>query len=246
MPTIFRVCGSALILLSALLHVQAGASVSMETRVVFSGKEKETTVRLSNAGSQPVFVQAWLDNGDMNEDVSAINLPFVLTPAIFRMEPGAAQALRIIHTGEPLPSDKESLYWLNVLDVPPKPLAEEGQGSMQLAIRTRVKMMYRPQGLPGKPESAPDMLVWKVGVNERKQTVLKAKNPSAYVVNLAGIEVQVAGKKLDAGLGYVLPGEEATFVVEGASGIKLLGAKLVYSSVNDWGGNAYHEAVLAE
>lgn len=246
MLAMFRIYGSMLILLSTFFHVQAGASVSMETRVVFSAKEKETTVRLSNAGNQPVFVQAWLDRGDMNEDVSAIDLPFVLTPAIFRMEPGGAQVLRIIHTGEPLPSDKESLYWLNVLDVPPKPIAEEGQGSMQLAIRTRVKMMYRPQGLPGNPESAPDMLVWTVGINERKQIVLKAKNPSAYVVNLSGIEVQAAGKKLDAGLGYVLPGEEATFVVEGASGIRLAGAKVVYSSVNDWGGNAYHEARLTE
>lgn len=242
----FRFYKVLLILLPAFFHMQAGASVSMETRVVFSAKEKEKTVRLSNTGNQPVFVQVWLDKGDVNEDVSTIDLPFVLTPAIFRMEPGAAQVLRIMHTGEPLPSDKESLYWLNVLDVPPKPLVEEGQGSMQLAIRTRLKMMYRPQGLPEKPETAPDMLVWTVGVNERKQTVLKAKNPSAYVVNLAGIEIQAAGKKLDAGLGYVLPGEEATFVVEGAAGIKLAGAKLVYSSVNDWGGNAYHEKKLPE
>lgn len=246
MLTKSRCCGYVLMLLSTLFHLSAQASVAMETRVIFSAKEKEATVRLSNVGTQPALVQAWLDRGNEREEISAIDLPFVLTPAIFRMEPSGAQTLRIIHTGEPLPQDKESLYWLNVLDVPPKPKVEEGQGSLQLAIRTRIKVMYRPDDLPGKAEEAPGKLVWKLAVNEKKQAVLQAKNPSAYVVNLAGIEVRAGGKKLDAGLGYVLPGEVTSFVISGATGVNLAGAQLVYSSVNDWGGNAYHEATLVD
>lgn len=245
MSTKSQCCGWMLLLLSVLFHISAHASVAMETRVIFSAQEKEATVRLTNVGKQPALVQAWLDRGDEHEEISAIDLPFVLTPAIFRMEPSGVQALRIIHTGEALPLDKESLYWLNVLDVPPKPKVEEGQGSLQLAIRTRIKVMYRPHGLPGKAEDAPGKLVWTTAVNEQKQTVLQAKNVSAYVVNLAGIEVRAGGKKLDAGLGYVLPGETTSFVVHGAAGINLAGAQLVYSSVNDWGGNAFHEATLA-
>ncbi|RQO33339.1 pilus assembly protein [Herminiimonas sp. KBW02] len=246
MLTKSRFYGCMLILLSTLFHVQARASVAMETRVIFSAKEKEATVRLSNVGAQPALVQVWLDRGNTQEDISAIDLPFVLTPAIFRMEANGTQVLRIIHTGEQLPLNKESLYWLNVLDVPPKPVAGAGQGSLQLAIRTRIKMMYRPEGLPGKAEEAPGKLIWTVGLNEHKQTVLQARNPSAYVVNLAGIEIRAGNKKLQAGPGHVLPGDMAAFVIDGAVDVKLKGARLAYSSVNDWGGNAFHEATIAE
>lgn len=43
-----------------------------------------------------------------------------LTPPVSRINPGAEQILRIRLTDKnSMPSDRESLWWLNVLDIPP-------------------------------------------------------------------------------------------------------------------------------
>ncbi|PJI52023.1 molecular chaperone EcpD, partial [Methylobacterium radiotolerans] len=58
-----------------------------------------------------------------------------------------------MHTGEPMPQDKESVFWLNVLEIPPKDKAN--QNLLQMAFRSRIKLFYRPAGLKGKAEDAP-------------------------------------------------------------------------------------------
>ncbi|KAI5929298.1 Voltage-dependent T-type calcium channel subunit alpha-1H [Manis javanica] len=96
-----------------------------------------------------------------------------------RIEAGKSQTLRIIYSGEALPADKESLFWLNVLDVPPKAEMEGDSNNLQFAFRTRVKLMYRPSNLPGNAQEAPAQLQWSAGVDANNQPVLKARNPSA-------------------------------------------------------------------
>jgi hypothetical protein len=49
----------------ALCMVGAHASVVINgTRVIYPSDEREVTVKLSNEGSLPALVQAWLDDGD--------------------------------------------------------------------------------------------------------------------------------------------------------------------------------------
>ena len=88
----------------AMFASQADASVVIAgTRVIFPGQDKEVTVQLNNAGQLPALVQAWLDEGDAAASPEAINVPFTLTPAMFRLDPGNGQALRLLHTGAALP-----------------------------------------------------------------------------------------------------------------------------------------------
>lgn len=61
-----------------------------------------------------------------------------------------------------LPKDRESVFWFNVLEVPPKPDAAKAanQSLLQLASCTRIKLFYRPEGLSGIPSDAPLALKW--------------------------------------------------------------------------------------
>ena len=236
-----------LVLMSMLFCTSAQASVKLSgTRVIFDGGEREVTLQLTNDGKLPALVQAWLDKGDERAAPDTIDVPFVITPAVFRIEPGRGQTLRIIHSGEALPTDKESLFWLNVLDVPPKASAGDDVNRLQFAFRTRVKLMYRPAKLPGNAADAPAQLKWSVGTDDAHRPVLKVTNPSAYVVNLAGIELRVAGKSFEVALGHVLPGETASFPIKSADGANFAGAKVLYSSVDDWGANHGHEATVGQ
>ncbi|WP_244136015.1 MULTISPECIES: fimbria/pilus periplasmic chaperone [unclassified Burkholderia] len=235
------------ILVSLLFGMNAQASVTLSgTRVVFPGKEKEVTVQLTNDGKLPALVQAWIDKGNERASPDAIDVPFVITPTIFRIEPAKGQTLRILYTGEPLPANKESLFWLNVLDVPPKVNDKDDINRLQFAFRTRVKLMYRPAGLPGNPWDAPARLKWTLGTDDAHRPVLRAANPSPYVVNLAGVELKSGGKTYAAELGYVGAGETASFPLVGADGVALAGGTVLYSSVDDWGSSHAHEATIAK
>ncbi len=117
-------CGTAWVLLVALV-ADASASLSViGTRFIYPAGVSALTIRVGNVGTRPALVQAWLDRGDETADPSAVTVPFILSPPLLRMDPQETQALQLRHTGEPLPDDRESLFWVNLLEVP----GREGYG----------------------------------------------------------------------------------------------------------------------
>src|SRR5690242_3641075 len=148
----FLLASCAGLLASCLFAFGAHATVVIGgTRVVFPARDGEVTVRLSNVGGTPALVEAWIDHGNPQSTPDKADTPFLITPPLFRMDAHKDQSLRIIATSPSLPADRESLFWLNVLEVPPRPKGQEtiGKNLLQLAIRSRLKLFYRPDGLPG-------------------------------------------------------------------------------------------------
>lgn len=137
-----------LFLLGALASQTAFASVVInQTRVIYPGDMKFVSVQLVNESDKTHLVQSWLDEGDPSAAPEKIKVPFSITPPVVKMDAHSGQTLKItgINTAS-LPADRESVFWLNVLDVPPKP---EGSADnyLQVAIRNRIKVFYRPASL---------------------------------------------------------------------------------------------------
>jgi P pilus assembly chaperone PapD len=65
------------------------------TRIIYTQRDREVTVRLTNDGASPALVQVWLDRGDPKADPTSINVPFMLSPPMFRIDPTKGQSLRI-------------------------------------------------------------------------------------------------------------------------------------------------------
>ncbi len=55
-------------------------------------------------------MQTWIDNGQIDAAPDQIQTPFVITPPISRIEANKGQTIRITHTGEALPKDRESVF----------------------------------------------------------------------------------------------------------------------------------------
>ena len=104
-------------------HYAAAAVVVDGTRVVYPAAKREVTINIRNPGATPSLVQAWLDAGDPHAKPGESKVPFVLTPPLFRIDPTKVQSLRLVYTHDPLREDRESLFWLNVLDIPPRAAA---------------------------------------------------------------------------------------------------------------------------
>ena len=93
-----------------------------------------------------------------------------------------------------VPTDRESVYWLNVLDIPPKADAAADANVLQLAYRTRIKVFVRPAELPGKPEDAPAQLSWKIAAAPNgKGQALSVSNPTPYYVSFSEVDVESGG-----------------------------------------------------
>ncbi|KAG1469524.1 hypothetical protein G6F57_012149 [Rhizopus arrhizus] len=163
------------------------------TRVIYPAQAREVTVQVDNVGDSPALVQAWIDSGDANQTADTSDAPFVLTPPIARVEPGRSQALRVIFSGAQLPADRESVFWLNVLDVPPSPDNADNTGEqnyLQVAFRSRLKLFYRPQGLKGVANDAPAALRWT-----RTGDRLRVENPSPFHVTLAEVHAMTGSSE---------------------------------------------------
>ncbi|NUO71341.1 MAG: fimbria/pilus periplasmic chaperone [Frateuria sp.] len=233
-------------LLSLCLSFAARANVLIAgTRVVFPAQSGEVTVRLSNDNSKPALVEAWIDRGDEHSTPDKVDTPFLITPPLFRMEPHRDQSLRIIYTHEQLPADRESLFWLNVLEVPPRPTGGEvaDRNYLQLAIRSRLKLFYRPEGLAGDPAKAPAQLTFK-DVADRQGHALAVHNPTPYFITLAKAQVDVGGRTYSTDPGMVSPFADLRLALRGLHQAPAAGAAVRFDSINDYGALAPFTATL--
>ncbi len=139
-----------------LLIAQAEAGVTIQgTRIIFPANAQSVSVQLDNSFDTPALLQTWIDTGDINTIPDATKIPFVLTPELTRIEPHSGQVIRIIPTHEPaLPQDRESIFWFNLLDIPPQSKGNEGKNSLSFNVRTRIKLFYRPSSLKMSQEAA--------------------------------------------------------------------------------------------
>jgi len=207
------------------------------TRVIYPEPEREVTLKLTNEGDSPALVQAWIDSGNPNATPEDAQSPFTLAPPLFRLDPKKGQTLRIIHLQQPLPRDRESLFWLNVLEVPPMASGSaEQQNSLQFAFRTRIKLLFRPTGLPGDANSAPEKATWQFVRKEDGRHVLAATNPTPYHVTYIKVKATAHGTEYGNDDGAMAaPGETVEFPIDGTPAASSEPEQVQYSFINDFG-----------
>ncbi len=100
----------AICLYLAFAQAQAGVIIS-GTRQIYAEPRREITVRVSNDDQQAArLVQVWMDVGNAQLTAEHSDVPFSISPPVFRLDPGKSQAIRLAYTQESLPGDKESLF----------------------------------------------------------------------------------------------------------------------------------------
>ncbi len=134
-----------ILLLAALfLSSTAYASISITgTRVIYNESDRSVAVKLDNRGGNTSIVQAWIDNKVTNQAPSDGVSPFLLYPAVSKVIGGGEQYLRIKKIENIANTTTESLYWLNVKDIPEAP-KDKYENYLQLSILSKIKLFYRP------------------------------------------------------------------------------------------------------
>ena len=158
------------------------------TRYIYDSQQQNISFQVTNESNAVYRGQVWIGNGDHNPN----NVYFIAAPAFFQLPAGQTQIVRLINVNHTLPQDKESLFFLNVQEIP---LAIKGQGNaMQIAMDTNVKLIYRPQMLQaGRADAEQKMQLIDVAGKAA------LKNPTPYyfavvVVNNNGKTVKLSSK----------------------------------------------------
>ena len=77
----------------------------------------------------------------------------MVLPPIQRIEPGASSQVRIVKQAatQQLPEDRETLFYFNLREVPPKSGSlKEERSVMQVAMQSRIKLFWRPESIRKK------------------------------------------------------------------------------------------------
>ncbi|MGR7197992.1 fimbrial biogenesis chaperone [Klebsiella aerogenes] len=205
-----------------ITSAQAGVIVG-GTRVIYDGNKKEASLNVKNPDKYSYLIQSWVDN-----ESDGKKAPFIITPPLFRLGATEENKLRIIRAGGNLPTDRESMYWMNIKTIP----ATENQqnaNTLQIAIKTRLKLIYRPQGLSAMSDKTTDQLTW-----HRSGQQLTVTNPTPYYMNFSILKV---GGKVVKDATYVAPKASASLTLPaGAAG------NISWQLINDFGaaGSEHH------
>lgn len=107
--------GFILFTLFTSLNVQAAGGIALgATRVIYPSSAKQTSLTISNSDTKERYlVNSWIENSTGQKEKT-----FIVTPPLFVSEPKSENTLRIIYAGQPLPVDRESLFWMNVKAIP--------------------------------------------------------------------------------------------------------------------------------
>lgn len=203
------------------------------TRIVYNPDSSGATLAIINPQDYPILVQSQVYGEDKQSKA-----PFMVTPPLFRLDGSQQSRVRVVRTGGNFPADRESLSWLCVTGVPPKPEDVWGQDKdgktqapkeatleVQLRINSCIKLLVRPASLKGDVSDIAGQLTWKRAGNS-----LKAINPTPFYMNLK--EVTVGNRKVE-GLDYIPPRGERSFALPGG-----VAGQVQWKVITDYGGDS--------
>lgn len=168
------------------------------TRFIYSEDAAEITIQMTNTGNSPSLAQVWLDEGDASKLPEEITTPFIISPPIARVDAKNGQSLRIKKASDKhiAATDRESLWWLNILDIPSvdKSQATENAAMLNLAIRSRFKFFWRPIGLGDRQNAESKM---EFIANAKGITLV---NPTPFFITVADIVTASGSGLLNEGI----------------------------------------------
>ncbi|MGL4600799.1 MAG: fimbria/pilus periplasmic chaperone [Plesiomonas sp.] len=212
-------------LIIILVAPTAYASISVDrTRVIFDGKNSAMGVTLrNNSETQPYLAQSWMEDENGVKSTERI----VVLPPLQRIEPNGKSQIKFqsLPGLSLLPQDRESVFYLNIREIPPKTKKEN---VLQIALQTKIKFFYRPISIAASKGDKPwqnKIILKRNGSN----TVLL--NPTPYYITVVNVR---ADKKMALERRFkpimIPPFGEITI------GNLSLNGSPVLSYINDYGG----------
>nr|WP_230320752.1 molecular chaperone [Erwinia sorbitola] len=206
------------------------AGISLDrTRLILDGDSQSASANLTNTSQEiPFLAQSWVEDASGKK----ITAPLLVLPALQRINGNEKGVIRVTKTTgiNALPQDRESLFYLNVREIPPK---STKANVLMLAMQSRIKLFYRPAAVIPKIKGQ----VWQDKiVFHKKEKMFIAENPTPYYITLIALTDETSpnqGNKLTSFSGVMISPKSSLDIPVTDSTVK--GFKMMY--VNDYGGH---------
>ncbi|OUY08665.1 fimbrial biogenesis chaperone [Acinetobacter populi] len=219
------------LLFTPVCWFEVHASVILDTtRLIYNDTDKEVSLHVFNSGTYPVLLQSWIDAGNIKSTPEDMDVPFLITPPITRIDSKESQTLRIRYIGRKHDKNQETVYWLNVLEVPPK--SDSSENELNVAYRTRIKLFLRPEILKSLDLSTLVKAVkWNIIGNK-----LNIINSTPFNISLVDINLESNGDKFDIPGEMIYPYSSKLFEYNLSNKVTKSNLKVTLNYLNDFGG----------
>lgn len=202
----------------ATLSPLAAASVTLgATRLIYNESNDSISLSVNDDDKTPYLVQSWVstyanaaESGKPAALTEVSNIPFIVTPPLFKMESGDSNTLNIVKTSQStLPNDRESIFYLNVKAIPGK--VKDNNSSIMISVKSSLKLFYRPAQIEGDKAAN----AWAQLSFQQQGKSLIAKNPTPYYITF--YELVADGNKINEPQNsMVAPYGKLTYPVKGS------------------------------
>ena len=156
------------------------------SRIIFDSDREIVPLKVKNSEKNKVWlIRSWL----VGENEKKKSSEFIITPPLRLLEGEGEVTLRINAIDkEKLPKDRESLFYINVMQIPNKDSEKKANvigGSIQFSITHVIKMFYRPKEIINdtKYNHYPDLYIFDYNGDKY------LKNSSPFYVSLSTVKV---------------------------------------------------------
>ncbi|EKT60249.1 molecular chaperone [Providencia burhodogranariea] len=218
-----RLCRT-LVGITVFVSMSTYSAVTLDrTRIIFPGTEKSINVTISNDNPEEAYLaQSWIEDLQGNKLTKGAILA---TPPLQRIEPSSSSLVRLSTTPElsKLPQDRESVFYFNLREVPPK--SSDGN-TLQIALQSRVKLFYRPASILPESETkwAHKVTLTKMGKGYR------INNTTPFNLTVIGLGNSKAAAEQNSFNVVMVPPKSTQDVVSPALSTPYL------TYINDYGG----------
>ncbi|WP_413283745.1 fimbria/pilus periplasmic chaperone [Vibrio sp. MA40-2] len=169
----------------------ATAEVNIDkTRLIINANDRFAELSLVNSAEYPTAIQLWTDAGNILAYPSEELTPVFVLPPIFKLEPGEIRQIKVMLNRSDLKDvTSESLFWLNILQVPqdinPQGMDnEDNVAKVTLPLRYRLKILVRPNGVQKPSDTDYQDINFKIVGNQ-----LHISNQTHWHMNFLSIQI---------------------------------------------------------
>lgn len=227
--SVFQLIALATLAVSSIAH----SGVVIESiRYMFKEGTREISAQMENKDDGPFLMKSWVEAAEGES-----NSYFMVTPPLFRLEGKQKNTVRIFPNAyiSKAPADRDSVYFFNIMSIPPTDASVEGENKLQLAVRHRMRLVYRPKAIQSlNMDDEVKKLQWRKANNK-----LVVKNPTPFFLYFKSVVIN--GKQLRDTVTNIEPFSTQEFTLPAG----ITGGQVTWNVATEYGGTgSTHTASL--
>lgn len=172
---------TAILSLFIILPTYSYASIEInKDKFIFIESKNLEIIEIKNNTTNDYFIQSWISHYDESNETE---LPFMITPPLFKIEKDENYSLKIFKTDEIEKKDREILYRINIKRIPLLSNSDENKNLLHISMNSVYNLIYRPVSIEKDAKDA----YKRIEFLKNKNNEFIVNNPTPYFITLLNV-----------------------------------------------------------